>query len=369
MFGLLRTTLALMVMVYHLFIGVIPLGTYAVFGFYIISGYLMTLIMHESYGYTLIGRYSFATNRFLRLYPQYWAAALLSIFLIIIWGTDITTSFHKSIYLPTSVIDILHNLFMAFTAWYPTSINPRLVPPTWALTVEIFFYLLICLGISKTILRVYIWLAFSFCYVIFSYFVGWGWGARYSPVAAASLPFAVGSAIYFLSKNERAIEEFNKLPLSARSLYVLILLNCLVWIILSRTNIGVFVEIGLYLNIVFCSLLVYRLVLGEAIFEISKNIDKVIGDFSYPIYLLHWQSGLIASYVIFGEAFHEFSYRGLISLMVAFLIVFSLSTIMIYGLDTPIQKIRKKIKANKALQRTLLPRQRFSPNGVQALDL
>ena len=45
MFGLLRTALPLMVMVYHLFIEIRPLGTYAVFGFYIISGYLMNHFM------------------------------------------------------------------------------------------------------------------------------------------------------------------------------------------------------------------------------------------------------------------------------------------------------------------------------------
>ena len=72
MFGLLRTTFALMVMIYHLFfVGFLSLGTYPVFGFYIISGYLMTVIMHNNYGYTWVGRYSFAVNRFLRLYPQY----------------------------------------------------------------------------------------------------------------------------------------------------------------------------------------------------------------------------------------------------------------------------------------------------------
>ena len=80
MLGLVRTIFALMVMAYHLLFGRAPLGFYPVFGFYIISGYLMTLIMHESYGYTWKGRYSFAVNRFLRLYPQYWTAAAISLF-------------------------------------------------------------------------------------------------------------------------------------------------------------------------------------------------------------------------------------------------------------------------------------------------
>ena len=83
MFGVLRTTLALMVMAFHLFAGIAPLGKYAVFGFYVISGYLMTLVMNDTYGHTWSGRYAFALNRLLRLYPQYWAAATFSIVLIL----------------------------------------------------------------------------------------------------------------------------------------------------------------------------------------------------------------------------------------------------------------------------------------------
>ena len=51
MFGTYRTLLALMIVALHLG-GVPVIGGYAVFGFYILSGYLMTLIMQTSYGYS-----------------------------------------------------------------------------------------------------------------------------------------------------------------------------------------------------------------------------------------------------------------------------------------------------------------------------
>ena len=54
MFGTYRTLLALMVVALHLG-GYRVMGAYAVFGFYILSGYLMTLIMHVSYGYSTSG--------------------------------------------------------------------------------------------------------------------------------------------------------------------------------------------------------------------------------------------------------------------------------------------------------------------------
>jgi len=167
------------------------------------------------------------------------------------------------------------------------------------------------------------------------------------------LPFATGAIIYFASKNKRIMEQFIKLRLSATNLYVVMLLNCLIFVIASRTNAGIVVEAGFYLNIAICALLVYSLAIGREIIGINRKIDKIIGDYSYPIYLLHWQSGLLASYLIFGEAFHEFSLRGFISLLFAFFIVVLLSTLFIRRLDDPIQGVRTKIKASKALQRTL----------------
>lgn len=46
--------MALMVVFQHLG-GVRVLGEHAVFGFYILSGYLMTLTLHASYGYSWRG--------------------------------------------------------------------------------------------------------------------------------------------------------------------------------------------------------------------------------------------------------------------------------------------------------------------------
>ena len=366
MFGVLRTTLALMVMVGHLFVGKIVPGIYAVFGFYIISGYLMTLIMDKTYGHTRFGRYSFAVNRFLRLYPQYWAAAMFSILLISIVGPEAVINYNEVMFIPADSGAVLRNLFMVFLR-YPWDETPRLVPPTWALTVEISFYALICFGVSKTFNRVKIWLLLSICYVVYSYVAGLSWESRYFPVAAASLPFSIGSAIYFASKSNHINKLYSKLRISSVHLVVLMFANYLIWIILySKFNIvdesgsdvrfDVRFEAGFYINLLICTFLVYSIAIGGEILKIDKKIDELIGDFSYPIYLLHVQSGLFISFLIFGEPFHEFSIRGLIALTGSILFVVILSLIFIWVIDKPIQRIRTKIKANKALQRTLVSR-------------
>ena len=355
MFGVLRTTLALMVMINHLFFGAFSLGGYAVYGFYIISGYLMTLIMHESYSYSWIGRWSFAVNRFLRLYPQYWLASLISILLILIVGGEAVANYNESMVMPDTYSGYMYNLLMIFPSWNPSDVNPRLVPPAWALTVEIFFYILICLGLSKTFTRVKVWFLLSICYLLFTFIGGLSWEDRYFPVAAASLPFSIGSAIYFISRNKNANEVFMKYSISSTRLFVLMLANSLVWVVLSRMHIGGLVEIGFYINIFICAALVYSIVNGSEVISITRPLDKFIGDFSFPIYLLHWQSGLFVSYFIFGEAFHEFSIRGFYSFIVSLVFVAVLSYVFILIVDKPIQHVRSKVKANKELKQSLTP--------------
>ncbi len=346
MFGFLRTTLALMVMVFHIFLGYFQLGTYAVFGFFIISGYLMTHIMHNTYGYNSKGRMSFAINRFLRLHPMYWLACLLTLALIFVLGESQITHFHKSMSVPQSLTRIVENIFMVFPSWIPGSIHPRLVPPTWAITIEMVFYALICLGLSKTYVRVKLWLVLSVLYVIYSFISGQVWAYRYFHVLAASLPFSIGALIYFIKKDNLMAGLLSKIKLSSLHLYVIMLVNCSIWMLIPKNSIGQYVEIGFYINLIICALLVLTLVKGGKIFNINRKWDKFIGDYSYPIYLLHLQSGLIASVLIFKTtvAFHRFSYNSMITFGLALIIVIVLSTALIFVVDKPIQKIRNKIK-------------------------
>jgi len=345
MLGLLRTTLALMVVTFHLLIELSPLGTYSVFGFYLISGYLMTLIMHDNYGYTGSGRLAFAANRLLRLYPSYWLAALGSAALIIGIGPATVLRYHDSLFLPQSLKDYLSNASMLFPAWLPNSVDPRLVPPAWALTVELFFYVAIGLGISKHPRRIKVWLLLSVAYVIGTYLLETPLKQRYAPIAAGSLPFAVGSALYFLAKEPRVYQLYVRSRLRARHLFMALLANCLLWTVLTVTHPGLYLEIGFYLNIGICALLVYSLAKGDKIATIPAAADKVIGDFAYPVYLWHWQAGLAVSYLLYGEAFHELSGRGAIVFLSTLLVVAVLSLMTIYLVDIPIQRLRTKIRA------------------------
>src|SRR5690348_14078540 len=79
MIEIVRYLLALVVAETHLWpIGITWTGWQAVFGFYALSGYLMTRVLHERYGFSPSGTAAFLVNRVLRLWPAY---------LVVVFGT------------------------------------------------------------------------------------------------------------------------------------------------------------------------------------------------------------------------------------------------------------------------------------------
>ena len=84
MFGILRTVLAINVVLLHIF-SVPVFGNYSVSFFFLLSGFLMTHICKETYGYTFIGFKLFWLNRFLRLYPIYYIIILITILALLVY--------------------------------------------------------------------------------------------------------------------------------------------------------------------------------------------------------------------------------------------------------------------------------------------
>lgn len=335
MFGTLRTILAIMVLVGHL-TDQWQIGTYAVFAFYIISGYLMTLIMHESYGYNLSGRISFAINRFLRLYPIYLAILLISIGIFYFVGFDFAKSYNKLLIMPENTQQWLSVLSMLYIAEFPNKVSPNLAPTTWAITVELFFYVLICLGLSKTKLRVFVWLALSFAYVIFCQVAELSWPYKYFPIPAASLPFAIGAFIYF-RKKEGYLPISDSVVTSPAVLTALLIINAI-----TTLAVPSYFQTGFYVSLFISILLCYELSMGREWPALSRALDKSIGDYSYPIYLLQWQIGALTCYLLYGKAIKNASIDGYLITAASLCICIFLSWLLIKFIDKPIQKIKSK---------------------------
>lgn len=275
MIGTWRWFLALLVVNGHLFHPLWP-AYFGVFSFFIISGFLMTLILNHHYSFSSIGFKAFWINRFLRLYPPYYIACMISILLILTIPSEFITEINSKLILRYSVADIITNI--TIFGLQPSLNQTSLVPPAWALSNEIAYYFVISYWAGKTKRNGFIFLCFSILYLIAIYFLtDFGWWYRYYHVGAGALPFAIGVNIYFFRKNLTNIIHiisWNKALLVSLTLYLSIF-ACGFFIGQTRTTI-------FYLNILSSSLLLS--VLWNFPTKKFKKIDSLLGNLSYPTY-------------------------------------------------------------------------------------
>lgn len=333
MFGFYRTFLALMVVALH--IGGIPwLGGYAVYGFYMLSGYLMTMIMQRTYGYSVQGAGAYLFNRFLRIYPLYWISIALSLLLIAWLGESYMAIYHKAMMYPETWKDVLKNVLLLF----PNLETARLTPPAWALTVELCFYVLIALGLSKHRMITLIWLGASVAYHMAALFLGWD---RYFSVLAASLPFALGSTLYFyrlqllqfLFKRQEGLVSY--LPLL---MLLLMFINWYIGYLLTRSH-GLF----FYSNILLCAVMLLVLSSYKSLPYLSKKVDTYWGDFSYPIYLIHYQVALVVLVALQTWGI-DIQRPDMLLMWVTIPCVFLVAWLLVIGVERPIERLRSKVK-------------------------
>jgi peptidoglycan/LPS O-acetylase OafA/YrhL len=336
MFGTYRTLLALGVVAMHL--GGVPfLGNYSVFGFYVLSGYLMTLIVQTNYGYTASGISRYALNRILRIYPTYWAAVIMALILIFLLGETTSTVFHDAIFLPTNLIETLKNVFLVFAH----DDRPRMVPPAWALSIELVFYAAIGLGLSRSKFISCIWLAVSVGYHAVAVYLGFSFGERYFPVYAASLPFATGAVIFHFQSKLTAIFSLRNASVDQYLpgfVFAALLANWFAGYILHE-----FRGVPFYLNFLLCALMVVLLRTRALLPAIPKSFDQVAGDLSYPIYLIHLQAGMIVfTGLVYGGI--NLGRTGPLILIASTPLVFLMAWALTAAVEKPTDKIREIIK-------------------------
>ena len=341
MFGVYRTILALMVVAFH--IGGIPsIGGYAVFGFYALSGYLMTFIMQKNYGYSTPGKYKYAINRVLRIYPMYWISAIFTLILIFSLGENVTANYHNALYLPTNIAEALKNFFLFF----PFSETPRLTPPAWALTVEICFYILIGLGLSKHKKVVLSWFALSVIYHAIIIALNVGFEYQYFTIPAASLPFSAGALIFHYKDKLQRLMNTNPITSGVYFPHILGLMIMFNWY-LSRQAIYLGFKLGnlfFYSSFALCALMIIVLAEKKTMPFVSKKLDNWLGDFSYPIYLIHYQVGLVVI-TLLGAMGYQYQRPDFSLMLITLPFLFIFSWLFIFMVEKPIELVRNRVKS------------------------
>jgi peptidoglycan/LPS O-acetylase OafA/YrhL len=148
--GIYRLVLALMVVIHHLAPETVSFaGRFAVLGFYCLSGYLITGAVERNYGADLASLKRFGMNRFLRLFPCYWAVLAIAIFAVLTFPS-IAAQINPVMRNPSSMgmagLGWIPQFTMVGLQVPPATLWPvRLIPPAWSTCIEIYFYFAIAL--------------------------------------------------------------------------------------------------------------------------------------------------------------------------------------------------------------------------------
>ena len=115
-------------------------GGRAVLLFYVVSGFLISYVLHEKYGTDRAGTLAFYRSRFLQIYPLWWAVLAFAV-LFDLWR-------HSSDPLPSNPLPAiaLYSLDWIIPLWkfpaFDWSVVPYRVAIGWTLGAEVTFYLM-----------------------------------------------------------------------------------------------------------------------------------------------------------------------------------------------------------------------------------
>ncbi len=196
-----RLILALAVVQAHLWHNGPPwIAWQAVFSFYVVSGFLMTMILNERYGFSPGGFIRFAINRALRLFPVYLIVLAATVLIIVTIGP--VNAINGAMDLPNSVGEWMANLFIVGLSGITHDPGRRLVPPAWSLAIEIVCYLVLALGAARSPRTLAVMLGLGILVSGWQIAADWsapdyGFQHHYATYQAGLIPFALGGLAYF----------------------------------------------------------------------------------------------------------------------------------------------------------------------------
>jgi len=284
MFGTYRYALAILVVLAHTSTLAPKAATYAVFSFYMLSGYLMTYVLREVYGVSFDGVKRFLFNRYLRIYPLYWIVGIFTLIALLMFPPS-GLFVDAAVKIPTDLIHWVANVGIFGLARGVTEFHmsgEMLVYVAWSLHVELCFYILMALVLVRRDWVVVLWFVCSLIYTCWMVYFDYSWQDRYFTLAAASLPFSTGSLIYLLAQKNITFGYY-KIHLLFPLLFVAHALSSqwLYGYAALPMGVGFYISLSLSFFVIFSLLTVTN--------EGQRFIDRdsFFGNLSYPVFLSH----------------------------------------------------------------------------------
>jgi peptidoglycan/LPS O-acetylase OafA/YrhL len=284
--GAVRTFLAIAVVLGHStawgggaghFLGLRPLPPYfAVQSFFLISGFYMELIRSK---YQSVPVLTFYTNRYTRLLVSYWIVAAVSVALALSQPDNLYLVFLRHPGEGTA------RLFLAFTNIFiigqdtvqlfrNNATESLIVPQAWSLGAELWFYMLVPIFWrmpTKILIAIAGLSALMRIVLVLSPLPFFPWQQRFFP--AELMFFVLGMLACRCSRNLH----LGRLTSAISLVGLLLFVGCVGWLQPDHRA----------LNSFCLAAVLFFLVPGA--FQLSRNwkADRLIGEFSYPIYLWH----------------------------------------------------------------------------------
>jgi len=335
--GMLRLFLALCVIAGHCGTTILKfngIGSfYAVNFFFIISGFYMAMVLNEKYAETKA--LDFYTSRILRLFPIYYVGLALSLFV----SFAAISKFFGTLPLGSKIFFIFQNIFivgqdLSYLVCTKTAaqgcadpVSLTINPPAWSLAVELGFYLVapfILKSQKKTFAFVMVGCAYFLCINHLRYPLDTNIGFRAAEFSGfnyyfypASFAFFGGGALaYHMSKSSSAPHYWAAVAAIALFSYTQSVMPA--W------------------HLLFISLAI------PTLFNYTKNnrIDRLIGELSYPAYILHFPVLLLVGPLL--QSHPEYSKVLSYGTLVA-LISISIGLLLHFAIEQQINRYRQSL--------------------------
>lgn len=301
-FGSWRFALAVMVAISHLWSRMIggP-AAYAVWGFFVLSGYLMTFVLVHKYGFDRSGLLAYARNRFLRIFPSYYVALILGVITIFALKNCVDlTRLNPQFALPQGLNWL--NPITLLPVFSPSNLP---VPVSGALSTEVGFYLLMPL-FARSKSTAWLGLIVGIMANVAMGFDTSTFAHRYTSSMTCMVAFAAGSLTCHYMDWLRRVA----MPWASVTAW---LLHAIIWIKWDSWP----WTYGLYSSVVLSAWVVVSLDSRATSF-----VDRNLGDWSYPMYLFHTTVGAwLLPYYGYDRPFMFFLWSFLLSIVVCWALV------------------------------------------------
>jgi peptidoglycan/LPS O-acetylase OafA/YrhL len=281
--GIFRFVLAGLVAVSHLSAAGFAehFGDYAVRAFFILSGLAITAVLNDVYKFSPA---PFVKNRLLRLFPGYLIVCAATGAAILLFPRE-TALFHPRWDTASAgAPDLLANLAIVPLAF--SQPHFRLFEPGWSTAVEIILYGVLFAIAARSERNARIALAIAVAFHVVAFEAGLPFFYRYFSAASALLGFSIGAATYFMLRRG-AIKPDGRL---AATLALVWAGNMAAADTLAPA--GYSTGVGYYLNTALAAGVIAFMPKPPAFL---RQIDKTLGDLSYPIFLCQWIAGFTAA--------------------------------------------------------------------------